>query len=198
MGRQQAWHLEEILENVQLQQPPALEERITRLKTRSYAARLLEKGSDGILLTKPDGTILATNPQMCQMLGMTEKELKRVGIQGTVVKKEHSSSFKEIGMADCARVELTFKRKNGTIFESEVSSSLFADIDGVTKKIIVVRDITNLKKTEYSLKENIRLNQVLLDAFPSIAFLISPQYPRNRSFQPICRPSRGSARQTVF
>jgi PAS domain S-box-containing protein len=151
---------------------PSLGKKNSEINHENLYRELFGKGLDGILLTTPDGHILATNPQMLKMLGMTEKELKKGRIQDIV---EESSFFKEMEQPDCSRAELTFKNKNGTTFEGEVSSSLFTDPNGIPKKIMIVRDITKHKKTEYSLRENIQLNQVLLDAFPSIAFLIRPR-----------------------
>jgi PAS domain S-box-containing protein len=116
---------------------------------------LLEKNLDAALLAMPDGSILAANPEACQMFGMTEDELKAAGIEGTVLNDERlTAALKEQKGTAQAKAELTFKRKDGTTFEGEVSSSLFTDSNGFKKIGMAIRDITQRRKTEQALKES--------------------------------------------
>ena len=62
-------------------------EEALRVSEERYRS-LYENSLDGILLTKPDGTIIFANPQACQMFGMTEDEIIRVGREGLVVNDE--------------------------------------------------------------------------------------------------------------
>ncbi|MDW5562630.1 MAG: ATP-binding protein [Methanomassiliicoccus sp.] len=50
--------------------------------------------------------------------------------------------------------ELTFKRKNGTTFPGEITSSTFVDADGTLSTTVSVRDITERKQMEERLAEN--------------------------------------------
>ena len=49
-----------------------------------WLRQVFEHGLEGILLTRPDGRILAANPAACRMLGRSEEELCRLGRQGLV------------------------------------------------------------------------------------------------------------------
>ncbi len=116
---------------------------------------LVENSFDGVMLTKPDGAILAANPQACYMLGMTEEEIKNAGREGIIVTDEKLvAALKERKEKGRARAELTFKRKDGTTFAAEVSSSIFVDAEGDQKSSMIIRDITERKKAEEALKES--------------------------------------------
>ena len=116
---------------------------------------LFENSFDAALLTMPDGKIVAANPKACLMFGMTEDELKAMDREGILLSGEKSTAaFKEQEGTGQAMAELTFKRKDGTIFEGEVSSRLFTDCDGVTKASMLIRNIDQRKKDEQSLKES--------------------------------------------
>ncbi len=136
---------------------------------------LFQNSVDALLLTQSDGTVLAANPAACQMFGMTEAELKDAGREGIIVKdKKLAAALKERERMGQSIAELTLVRKDGTTFEGEVSSNLFADCDGTQKTSMIIRDITQRKKTEAKLKEKITLNRTLLDAFPCVALLLRP------------------------
>jgi PAS domain S-box-containing protein len=104
---------------------------------------------DAILITAPDGRILAANPSACEMFGMTEKEIIAVGRNGLVdttdenlpyLLAERESIGKAIG-------ELRQIRKDGSIFPTEVSSGIFKSPDGDEFTIMIIRDITNKKQS---------------------------------------------------
>ena len=114
---------------------------------------LFENSFDGVMLTKPDGAILAANPQACRMLGMTEEEIKQAGREGIIVKDEKlAAALKEREQTGRTRAELTFKRKDGTTFIAEISSKIFTDAEGVAKSSLVIRDISERKKAEAKIK----------------------------------------------
>ncbi|MGB9927051.1 MAG: PAS domain S-box protein, partial [Methanosarcina sp.] len=120
---------------------------------------LYESSLDGILLTKPDGTILSANPQACQLFGMNEDEMIQAGREGLVVKDEKlTSAHKERELAGQSKAELTLKRKDGSIFIGEISSSLFKDSYGNKKTSLIIRDITQRKLEEHRTQ---RYNKVL-------------------------------------
>lgn len=103
---------------------------------------LCESSLDGILLTKPDGTILSANSQACSLFNMTEDEIIQAGRGGIVIKDERlAAMLEERKLTGKAMAELTFKRKDGSTFVGEISSSLFKDADGSIKTSII-RDIT--------------------------------------------------------
>ena len=108
-----------------------------------------------MLVTKPDGSILSANPAACNMFGMTEVELKKVGREGVVVLDEKAKAA--LSRRECegkAKAELTLKRKDGLILNAEVSSRLFTDVEGTVKTSMIIRDITEHKKMEEILRQS--------------------------------------------
>jgi PAS domain S-box-containing protein len=108
-------------------------EKAVQDREEHYRA-LYENSLDGILLTKPDGTILSANPHACQMFGMTEDEIIRAGREVIVIKDEElEAALEERELTGRMRAELTYRRKDGSTFVGEVTSHLFADADGDIK-----------------------------------------------------------------
>lgn len=124
--------------------------RLSEIRYRS----LFDNSFDGVMMTKPDGTILSANPQACRMLGMTEYEIRKAGIKGIIVKDEKlATALKEQKRKGSMRADLTFLRKDGTNFVGEVSSVIFSDTEGVTKTSMIIRDVTERKKAEEALNQ---------------------------------------------
>jgi PAS domain S-box-containing protein len=116
---------------------------------------LFEENIDAALLAVPDGSIIAANSKACQMFDMSEGELKKAGIEGIILSSELlTSALKDRKGPNQTNAELTFKRKDGSTFEGEISASIFSDCDGATKIGMAIRDITEHKKTEDALKES--------------------------------------------
>ena len=135
-----------------------VDEKVKEIRERDTVFRsFFENALDGMMLTKPDGSILAANPKACQMLGMTEEEIKKAGRDGIVVKDEKlMAALKEREKTGRVTAELTFKRKDGSTFIGEVSSGIFADADGIIKTSITIRDISERKKAEARLRASER------------------------------------------
>lgn len=124
--------------------------RLSEVRYRS----LFDNSFDGVMMTKPDGSILSANPQACRMLGMTEYEIKKVGIEGIILNDEKLAvALKEQEENGSMRADLTFLRKDGTKFVGEVSSVIFSDTEGVTKTSMIIRDVTERKKAEEALNQ---------------------------------------------
>ncbi|MGB9927007.1 MAG: PAS domain S-box protein [Methanosarcina sp.] len=113
-----------------------------------------ESSIDAVLLTSPEGTIYAANPEACRVFGMSEEEITRTGRSGIIdlsdprlrpalEERERTGKFKG---------ELNFKRKDGTIFPGEVSSALFTDKKGQIRTAMVIRDVTERKNAEKALQ----------------------------------------------
>ena len=117
---------------------------------------IFDNSLDGIFITIPDGTILAANPAACHMFEMTEEEIIQAGRNGTVDTSDPrlKSVLEERARAGKFKGELNHRRKDGTIFPSEISSTLFKDKNGLTKVVMVIRDISERKKAENTLQES--------------------------------------------
>ncbi len=116
---------------------------------------VFENSYDAMLLTKPDGSILSANPAAQRMFGMTEEELFRGGRSAVLVKDERlEEALRHRAEAGGGSRLLNLRRKDGTTFEGEVSSSLFTDADGNTKTSMIIRDVSERKKAEEALMES--------------------------------------------
>jgi len=142
--------------------------RLSEIRYRS----LVDRSFDGVMLTRPDGTILSANPQACRMLGMTEEEIKKAGREGIVVKNEKlATALKERERTGSAKAELPFTRKDGTTFIGEVSSVVFTDAEGVTKTSMIIRDVTDRKKAEDALKQTLDQLKLVIEKLSVIGSL---------------------------
>jgi len=115
---------------------------------------LFNNSMDAILLTVPDGRILAANPEACKIFGRTEEDLLRTGREGVVDRTDLrlAGALQERKRTGRFRGELTFLRKNGTPFPGEISSVIFKDRDGNEMTSMVIRDITERKLAEDNLR----------------------------------------------
>ena len=120
----------------------------------SRCRKLFEIGNYGALLSTPNGTILWANAQIQKMFGMSQEEIINNGLeiigqqfQETITKISENKTFP-------ATIEAAFRRKDGTIFDGEISSIPFTDCDGLTKTNLIIRDISQRKKTEIELQES--------------------------------------------
>lgn len=135
---------------------------------------LFENSIDAILLTSPDGLIHAANSAACKIFGRTEEEICRNGRNGVVdlcdprlpmALEERERTGKFFG-------ELTFLRNNGTKFPGEISTIIFSDSHGNKRTSMIIRDITESKKSQESLRlaniYNRSLIEVSLDPLVTI------------------------------
>ena len=112
-----------------------------------------DNSMDAILLTIPDGTIIAANPAACQMFGMTETEICQCGAAGILDQNSPnlSSFIAERNKNGKANAELIYIRKNGTKFTGDASSRIFKDENGELRTSMIIRDKTEIIIKEYSL-----------------------------------------------
>jgi PAS domain-containing protein len=55
------------------------------LESEKRFRSIYENTIDGILLTAPDGCILAANPEACRLLGRTEQEIRAAAMPGSSI-----------------------------------------------------------------------------------------------------------------
>ena len=121
---------------------------------------LFENSMDGILLTTPDGGVLAANAAACRIYGRSEEEICRVGRSGLV---DLSDPRVQLAMEERERTgkfntEFFSLRGDGSRFPSEVSSTVFKGEDGRLRTSLIVHDITERTKRKEELQ---RLNRTL-------------------------------------
>jgi PAS domain S-box-containing protein len=88
----------------------------------------------------PDGTTYEVNPEACRIFGMTEEEIIRGGRDEVLdasdprlrlALEERTSTGKFKG-------KLNLRRKDGTIFPGEVSTSLFTDRNDLLRTAMII------------------------------------------------------------
>ncbi|HVT87078.1 MAG TPA: PAS domain S-box protein [Chitinophagaceae bacterium] len=114
-----------------------------------------ESSMDGILLTVPDGRILAANPAACQIFRMTEAEICAAGRNGLIDPNDPNISayLAERERTGKVKGELIMLRKDGTKFVADITTSVFKDALGEERTSIIIRDISDRKKMEQELQE---------------------------------------------
>jgi PAS domain S-box-containing protein len=150
------------------------------LKESEERYRLLYESSlDAILLTSPDGNIYSANEAACTMFRRTEEDICKTGRNGLVdlsdprlpvLIEERSQKGRTVG-------GLTMIRKDGTKFQTELTSSVFSNKDGQPRTSMIIRDITTRKFAENKLieseeryhslfnviEEGMAINEIVLD-----------------------------------
>ncbi|HKJ40770.1 MAG TPA: PAS domain S-box protein [Sunxiuqinia sp.] len=125
---------------------------------------IFENSSVSILLTSPHGEILAANESASQLFGWSTEELSQLGRKGVVDLKDPRlpqllEERERTGKIDGV---LRFIRKDRSTFEGEVTSITFHDRHGHPRTSMMIRDLTQQKQIEETLRETIdRLNLVL-------------------------------------
>ena len=112
---------------------------------------LFENSLDAMFMTIPDGTVLAANPAACAMFGMSEGELCRIGRAGVTntTDPRHEPAIAQRASAGKLAAELTYVRKDGTIFPAEVRSVVLGDQKN--QSFVVLTDITQRKAAQEAL-----------------------------------------------
>ncbi|MFZ2054453.1 MAG: PAS domain S-box protein [Candidatus Aminicenantales bacterium] len=134
------------------------EEALNESETRFKA--IFNESTDGMLLAEVESRrFIMSNPKICQMLGYTEEELMRLGVNDIhpeddlpfVIEQFMRQAKGEIKLA----AGLPVKRKDGTIFYADVSSSEIT-LGGIKCLLGSFRDITERKKIQDELKEKMQ------------------------------------------
>ncbi|MEN9572061.1 MAG: Phytochrome-like protein cph1 [Bacteroidota bacterium] len=111
---------------------------------------ILENSITGFLLSTPEGKILEANKAACQILGYSEKELRKIS-RSLLLKggeKSVASNISERKEKGWTKGEVTAIKKDGTEFTLEFYSSIFKDINGEERTCTSIADISNRKKNE--------------------------------------------------
>jgi PAS domain S-box-containing protein len=158
-----------------IQQRKRVETQLRESETRYRS--LFEHSLDAILLTAPDGTVLAANPAACEMFGGSEVELCQ---QGRVELTDLCDPRLPAAVAERARTgrfrgELIQRRRDGTFFPAEVSSAVFTDDAGQTRTWIILRDLSERQQAETALHEHKEQLQAILDHTTAVIYLMDPQ-----------------------
>ncbi|MEJ2652329.1 MAG: PAS domain S-box protein [Gammaproteobacteria bacterium] len=145
-------------------------------ETGSKYRALFENNMDGVLLTTPEGGILAANPEAQNILGYSEDELSKIGRKGVL---DYSDPRLAPALAERERTGryrsgLTALRKDGSRRQLEVASQTFKDRSGRRMSSTIIRDITEFERTRESLVASENKFRTLFDNSRDALLVNSP------------------------
>ena len=160
---------------------------------------IFENSGIAILLTAPDGRIFSANDFACRLFDRTEEEILQLGRDGLVDSSDTRLSIllDERKRTGHAKGELTFIKKDGSKFLTEVSSVIFLDKDGNELTSMVIRDLTEQKKAEKALKESELQFRILAESAPVGIFTTDAQGSTNYVNPRWCEISKISAEESM-
>ncbi len=115
---------------------------------------LFDNSMDAVLLTSPDGTVLAVNQAACRLFGLSEAQIIARGRAGLADPsdprlQELLGRREQIGQAAGL---LTMVRGDGSQFTAEISSSIYGDSEGRQYSSMIVRDMTERLRSQAELE----------------------------------------------
>ncbi|GAB4499814.1 MAG: hypothetical protein OHK003_17250 [Anaerolineales bacterium] len=122
---------------------------------------LFEQTGDSVFIIGLDFSILAANPQALRLLGFTEGE-QLPGSAEELLNLDDASRRVMILENRLNVFEHALRKKDGSILQAELSSSLVQDAEGKPAYIqLIARDIGERKKNERLLKRNVRAQSII-------------------------------------
>lgn len=128
---------------------------VDRTWDEAYFSSIYEYCPYAILLTEPDGGVLAANPAACKLFGMSEAEVCAAGRKGLVDQTDQRLALALKTREQSGKFEgrLRFVRGNGELFEGELASIVFFDHNHQKRTSMVIRDITEEYRLVQQLKD---------------------------------------------
>ena len=120
-----------------------------RLKKEKEYAQILNTSIDGFWVLDSEGRILEANPAAARMLGYTVDEMLDLAVDDINAEdppEELRTRMRRVREKGSARYETRHRKKDGTVFDVEISTSHLPYTDG--HLIVFIRDITDRKKAE--------------------------------------------------
>ena len=120
--------------------------------------QIFESASEGILMAKPDGTILHANPEACKIFHRSEDEIISLGrdrlfdvndprLAESLDIRKKTGSFKG---------EVNAFRKDGSTVHLFLTSNIYTDSKDELRAITIFSDISERKMAEAKLEENLK------------------------------------------
>ena len=107
------------------------------------------------------------NPEACKLLGYAREQLITKNLLSFIVDRDDNTENNIRG--ELAQFELKFRRTDGTVMDVEITSVPVDEKDNSIQGIIIC-DITEHKKADINLKNQLHFMETLLDTIPSPIF----------------------------
>ncbi len=116
---------------------------------------LFEQSRDGIVVLDQNGKVYEANQRYAEMLGYCAEEIGQLYIWNWDVNRTQADLLERIRLADAegAVFETRHRRKNGTIYDVEISRNGI-ELDGQKFVFCVCRDISQRKAAELALRDS--------------------------------------------
>ncbi|MEX1139741.1 MAG: PAS domain S-box protein [Bacteroidota bacterium] len=161
---------------------------------------LFENSIDAILLTSPDGSVVAANRSACQLFGGTEEEIKRAGRSGLL---DSSDPRTAVALEERDRTgkyagELGFLRLDGTPIQGDISTAQYNDKEGNVRSSMIIRDITERMRSEKALRESDEKFHQLADNITDAFWIRSPDMNKVHYISPAFERIWGRSVESLY
>ena len=123
-------------------------------KSESYFRMVMEQAGEGLYLFNTSGQILDVNPQACNSLGFSREELldmSLIDIDPTLTPERLKEIISSMSVGKQVSIESCHRSKDGREYPIDVRMTL-VNLNGVTRLLASVRDITERKRAEERIK----------------------------------------------
>jgi PAS domain S-box-containing protein len=131
--------------------------------------------SDSLILLDVNGKIVMANWAATRLLGVSKKELKQLDLNSFLAKPGDSNLFTPDNLKRCniLNSETYLRNREGILFPSLISTSIVKDkLNSATGFIILIKDITEVKKVESELKTGKELYGLLMETTPNAMLIV--------------------------
>ncbi len=143
-------------------------------ESRQLYSAVVQQASDGIYLLDPvTRRVMEANRSLCRMLGYTAEEFSRLRVYDFVhhLREDIDGILRRVAHeGDLMVGERRYRRKDGGLIDVEVSVNSVS-FSGKNLLCVVVRDITDRKQAERTLKKSRQLFDWFMKHLPAVAFM---------------------------
>lgn len=130
-------------------------ERIVR-ESRDFFVNLVETLDAGVIITTREARVVMTNRTAQELFGLTSEEFETLDMRAMHVSDHAYEQFltEALPLVDAGglfRAEILLQRADGTPFDAELS---MRRLDETGKRLVMIRDISERKRTERRLLES--------------------------------------------
>ena len=129
-------------------------ERIAKEESLRRFQHSVESSPDAVFWMNAEGRFPYVNAQACRSLGYSREELMRLhlwDIDADFAREQWAAHWEAVGKAGGAHIERRHRRKDGSLFPVEISSSQVM-LNRQKHHVAYARDITRRKKTDEELR----------------------------------------------